>query len=76
MSVRLEHCSTSIVRTDECDSIKYYVEFIGYHLQPLISVLTPIYWSTAVEVGEAVNGYTLTQGNFQREVQIEFATGK
>ena len=46
------------------------------HLQPLISILTPIYWTTAVEVGHAVNGYTLTQGNFRREVQVEFATGK
>ena len=52
-----------------------YLLFPARHLQPLISILTPIYWTTAVEVGEAVNGYTLTQGNFRREVQVEFATG-
>ena len=45
-------------------------------MQPLISILTPMYWATAVEVGEAVNGYTLTQGIFQREVQVDFATGR
>jgi len=45
------------------------------HLQPLISVLTPIYWTTAVELGGAVNGHTLTHGHFRREVQVEFATG-
>ena len=45
-------------------------------MQHLISLLTPIYWTTAYEVGEAANGYTLTEGNFRREVQVEFHTGK
>ena len=27
-------------------------------------------------MGKAVNGFTLTQGNFRREVQVEFATGE
>ena len=55
--------------------VTWYILYPARHLQPLISILTPIYWTTAVEIGQAVNGYTLTQGNFRREVQVEFATG-
>ncbi|KAK6167247.1 hypothetical protein SNE40_021325 [Patella caerulea] len=46
------------------------------HLQHLTSILSPIYWTTAKEVGGAYNGFTLTKGEFQREVQVEFATGE
>lgn len=45
-------------------------------MRKLVSILNPIYWTTAQEVGEAVNGYTLTEGVFRRETQVEFATGK
>lgn len=45
-------------------------------MRKLVSILSPIYWTTAQEVGEAVNGYTLTQGLFRRETQVEFATGE
>lgn len=45
-------------------------------MRKLISILNPVYWTTAQEVGEAVNGYTLTGGVFRRETQVEFATGK
>lgn len=45
-------------------------------MRKLISILNPIYWTTAQELGEAVNGYTLTDGIFRRETQVEFATGK
>lgn len=44
-------------------------------MRKIISILNPIYWTTAQEVGEAVNGYTLTGGIFRRETQVEFATG-
>lgn len=44
-------------------------------MRKLISILNPVYWTTAQEVGEAVNGYTLTAGTFRRETQVEFATG-
>ena len=47
----------------------------GRYLQHLVSLLSPIYWTTATEVGEAVNGYTLTNGHFQRNVHVQFATG-
>ncbi|XP_076455301.1 hemicentin-1-like isoform X2 [Babylonia areolata] len=46
------------------------------HLQHLISLLNPVYWTTAREVDGAVNGYTLTGGEFMREIQVEFATGE
>lgn len=48
----------------------------GPAMRKLVSILSPIYWTTAQEVGEAVNGYTLTQGLFRREIQVEFATGE
>ena len=38
--------------------------------------MSPVYWTTATEVGEAANGFSLTNGIFRREVQAEFATGK
>lgn len=44
-------------------------------MRKLISILNPVYWTTAQEVGEAVNGHTLTGGTFRRETQVEFATG-
>lgn len=44
-------------------------------MRKLISILSPVYWTTAQEAGEAVNGYTLTGGVFRRETQVEFATG-
>ncbi|XP_047673954.1 hemicentin-1 isoform X2 [Tachysurus fulvidraco] len=49
---------------------------LGPGMRKLISLLNPIYWTTAQEIGEAVNGYTLTDGIFRRETQVEFATGE
>ncbi|KAI7799480.1 hemicentin-1 isoform X1 [Triplophysa rosa] len=49
---------------------------LGPAMRKLISILNPIYWTTAHELGEAVNGYTLTNGIFRRETQVEFATGE
>ncbi|XP_062920094.1 hemicentin-1 isoform X2 [Mobula hypostoma] len=49
---------------------------IGPAMRKLISILNPIYWTTAKEIGEAFNGYTLTKGVFRRETQVEFATGE
>lgn len=48
----------------------------GPAMRKLVSILNPVYWTTAQEVGGAVNGYTLTQGIFRRETQVEFATGE
>lgn len=44
-------------------------------MRALVSVLSPIYWTTAKEIGEAVNGFSLTNAVFKRETQVEFATG-
>ncbi|KAK5869646.1 hypothetical protein PBY51_024348 [Eleginops maclovinus] len=49
---------------------------LGPAMRKLISILNPVYWATAKEVGEAVNGYTLTGSIFRRETQVEFATGE
>nr|XP_054608122.1 hemicentin-1 isoform X2 [Nothobranchius furzeri] len=49
---------------------------LGPAMRKLISILNPIYWTTAQEVGGAVNGHTLTGGIFRRETQVEFATGE
>ncbi|KAM3620522.1 uncharacterized protein V6R79_024924 [Siganus canaliculatus] len=49
---------------------------LGPAMRKLISLLNPIYWTTAQEVGQAANGYTLTGGVFRRETQVEFATGE
>ncbi|XP_068599564.1 hemicentin-1 [Brachionichthys hirsutus] len=49
---------------------------LGPAMRKLISILNPVYWTTAQEIGEAVNGFTLTDGIFRRETQVEFATGE
>ncbi|KAM8931068.1 hemicentin-1 [Pelodytes ibericus] len=49
---------------------------LGPSMRNLISILNPIYWTAAKEIGEAVNGFTLTNGLFRRESQVEFATGE
>lgn len=41
----------------------------------LSSLLSAFYWTAAHEVGGAHNGYTLTDGNFERESHVEFPTG-
>ncbi|XP_018408468.1 PREDICTED: hemicentin-1 [Nanorana parkeri] len=49
---------------------------LGNSMRNLASLLNPIYWTVAKERGEAVNGFTLTDGVFIRESQVEFATGE
>ncbi|KAM4642152.1 hemicentin-1 [Discoglossus pictus] len=49
---------------------------LGPSMRNLVSILNPIYWTTAKELGEAVNGNSLTDGIFKRESQVEFATGE
>ncbi|KAL1022832.1 hypothetical protein UPYG_G00032950 [Umbra pygmaea] len=49
---------------------------LGPALRKMVSILNPIYWSTAQELGEALNGFSLTGGVFKRETQVEFATGE
>uniref|UniRef100_A0A8C9R6U4 Hemicentin-1 n=1 Tax=Scleropages formosus TaxID=113540 RepID=A0A8C9R6U4_SCLFO len=49
---------------------------LGPAMRKIISILNPIYWTTAQELGEAMNGFSLTRGIFRRETQVEFATGE
>ncbi|NXY19085.1 HMCN1 protein, partial [Atrichornis clamosus] len=49
---------------------------LGSAMRKLISILSPVYWTTAKEIGEAMNGFTLTDAIFKRETQVEFATGE
>ena len=46
--------------------------FLGYFLKSQISILTPIYWTMAREIQGAYNGYTLTEGMFDRTVAVNF----
>lgn len=50
--------------------------FLGPAMRKIVSILNPIYWTTAKEIGGAVNGFTLTNAVFKRETQVEFATGQ
>ncbi|KAI1236572.1 hypothetical protein IHE44_0014825 [Lamprotornis superbus] len=63
-----------------CDEIKaprFSVVFpSGPAMRKLVSILSPVYWTTAKEIGEAMNGFTLTDAVFKRETQVEFATGE
>ncbi|KAK2508441.1 hypothetical protein MC885_016939, partial [Smutsia gigantea] len=49
---------------------------LGPTMRKIVSILNPIYWTTAKEIGDAVNGFTLTNAIFKRETQVEFATGE
>ncbi|KAL4635075.1 hemicentin-1 [Arapaima gigas] len=49
---------------------------LGPAMRKIISILNPVYWTTAKELGEAMNGFSLTRGVFRRETQVEFATGE
>uniref|UniRef100_A0A8C3J6R6 Hemicentin-1 n=1 Tax=Calidris pygmaea TaxID=425635 RepID=A0A8C3J6R6_9CHAR len=49
---------------------------LGAAVRKLVSILSPVYWTTAKEIGEAMNGFTLTDAVFKRETQVEFATGE
>ncbi|NXJ63832.1 HMCN1 protein, partial [Rostratula benghalensis] len=49
---------------------------LGPAVRKLVSILSPVYWTTAKEIGEAMNGFTLTDAVFKRETQVEFATGE
>ncbi|XP_072488817.1 hemicentin-2 isoform X3 [Notamacropus eugenii] len=49
---------------------------IGPLMRILVVAIAPIYWVLAGQSGEALNGYSLTRGNFRQESQVEFATGE
>ncbi|XP_036069528.1 hemicentin-1 isoform X2 [Oryzias melastigma] len=49
---------------------------VGPLLRVLVSVFTPVYWTTVLQNGAARNGYSFTQGHFRQESQLEFETGE
>ncbi|XP_032434339.1 hemicentin-1 [Xiphophorus hellerii] len=49
---------------------------VGPLLQVLVSVFTPIYWTTVLQNGATRNGFSFTQGQFRQESQLEFETGE
>ncbi|KAJ8379625.1 hypothetical protein SKAU_G00004030 [Synaphobranchus kaupii] len=49
---------------------------VGPLLRVLVSVFAPIYWTTVLQTGATRNGYSLTQGQFRQESQLEFETGE
>ncbi|KAM8887343.1 hemicentin-1 [Spinachia spinachia] len=49
---------------------------VGPLLRVLVSAFAPIYWSTVLQSGAARNGYSITEGQFRQESQLEFETGE
>ncbi|XP_071802833.1 hemicentin-1-like isoform X2 [Asterias amurensis] len=49
---------------------------VGYALRHLLSIISPIYWTSAYEIGDAVNGHTLTEGSFERDTEVSFGSGE
>ncbi|XP_059193550.1 hemicentin-1 [Centropristis striata] len=49
---------------------------VGPLLRVLVSAFAPIYWTTVLQSGAARNGYSLTEGQFRQESQLEFETGE
>ncbi|XP_012721740.2 hemicentin-1 [Fundulus heteroclitus] len=49
---------------------------VGPLLQVLVSVFTPVYWTTVLQRGATRNGFSFTQGHFRQESQLEFETGE
>ena len=41
---------------------------LGPAMRKIVSILNPIYWTTAKEIGEAVNGFTLTNAVFTNDL--------
>ncbi|KAM9476100.1 hemicentin-1 isoform 3-T3 [Clarias gariepinus] len=49
---------------------------VGPLLKVLVSALTPIYWTAVYESAGTKNGFSISQGNFRQESQLEFHTGE
>lgn len=45
-------------------------------MRVLVTIIAPIYWSLAHTSGAARSGFLLTQGTFQHESLLQFATGE
>ncbi|XP_013862624.1 hemicentin-1 isoform X1 [Austrofundulus limnaeus] len=49
---------------------------VGPLLRVLVSVFTPIYWTTVLQSEATRNGFSFTQGQFRQESQLDFETGE
>ncbi|NXR76746.1 HMCN2 protein, partial [Pycnonotus jocosus] len=49
---------------------------IGPLMRVLVTIMAPVYWSLAQARGAAQSGFQLTQGTFQHESLLQFATGE
>ncbi|MGH0143069.1 UNVERIFIED_CONTAM: hypothetical protein FKN15_022424 [Acipenser sinensis] len=57
-------------------SIENIPHTVGPLMRVLVTVFAPIYWTTAFQTGTSRNGFSLTQGVFRQESQVEFGTGE
>ncbi|NXA58213.1 HMCN2 protein, partial [Mohoua ochrocephala] len=49
---------------------------VGPLMRVLVTIIAPIYWSLAEASGAARSGFLLTQGTFEHESLLQFATGE
>ncbi|XP_035392059.1 hemicentin-1 [Electrophorus electricus] len=49
---------------------------VGPLLRILVSVFAPIYWTTVYQKAQTQNGFSVSQGHFRQESQLEFETGE
>ncbi|KAF7241335.1 Hemicentin-1, partial [Varanus komodoensis] len=74
--------NASIIESPDLDARRIQAKItniprsLGPAMRTLVSILSPIYWTAAKEIGEAKNGFSLTNAVFKRETQVEFATGE
>ncbi|KAG9270615.1 hemicentin-2-like [Astyanax mexicanus] len=49
---------------------------VGPLMRILVSVFAPIYWTIVYQTTETHNGFSVSQGHFRQESQLEFDTGE
>ncbi|XP_076859373.1 hemicentin-1 isoform X2 [Brachyhypopomus gauderio] len=49
---------------------------VGPLLRILVSIFAPVYWTTVYQTTQTQNGFSVSQGHFRQESQLEFETGE
>ncbi|KAM7093056.1 hemicentin-2 [Molossus nigricans] len=57
-------------------SIGHIPASVGPLMRVLVVTIAPLYWALAEERGDALNGHSLTGGQFRQESHVEFPTGE